>query len=118
MGKINEILNDKTKFVQLGHASKFDNLNKTEKSITHFLKKLVYKKAIQQYVLMDKKSIGSIRLRMYGLPKLHKQQIPLRPILTMMKSLQHTLAIFIDFLLEPVLFYYSQFVVKDFFEVI
>ena len=64
------------------------------------------------------KPIGSIRPRVYGHPKLHKQHIPFRPILSMIKSPQHKLARFLIFLLEPVLVYYSQFVVKDFFEVI
>ena len=55
---------------------------------------------------------------MYGLPKLPKQQIPFRPILSMIKSPQHKLARFLNFLVEPVLTYYSQFAVKDSFEVI
>ena len=64
------------------------------------------------------KPVGSIRPRMYGLPKLHKPNIPFRPIQSMIKSPQHKLARFLNFLLEPVLAYYSQFVVKDSFEVI
>ena len=55
---------------------------------------------------------------MYDLPKLHKQQIPFRPILSMIKSPHHKLAKFLNSLLEPVLTYYSQFVVKDSFQVI
>ena len=39
LDKMNEILNDSTKFVKLGQTSKYDNLNKTEKSIIDFLKK-------------------------------------------------------------------------------
>ena len=64
------------------------------------------------------KPIGSIRLRMYGLPKLHKQQVLFRPTLSMIKYPQHKLARFLNSLLEPVLTYYCQFVVKDSFEVI
>ena len=46
LDKMNKILDDSTKFVKLGQTSKFDNLNKIEKSIIDFLKKLVYKKEI------------------------------------------------------------------------
>ena len=66
---------------------------------------------------MDLKQIRSIKLRMYGLPKLHKPQTPLTPILSMIKSLQHKLARFLNLILEPVLFYYLQFVIKDSFQV-
>ena len=49
---------------------------------------------------------------------MHKKEVPLRPILSMIKSPQHKLARFLNILLEPVLNYYSRFVVKDSFEVI
>ena len=72
LDKINEILNDSTKFVKLGQTSEFDNLNKTENSTIDFLKKLVNNNEIEQSIFMAIKPIGSIRPRMYGLPKLHK----------------------------------------------
>ena len=52
LDKMNGILNDSKKFVKLGQTSKFDNLNKTEKSIIDFLKKLVHKNEIKQSVFM------------------------------------------------------------------
>ena len=36
LDKMNEILNDSTKFVKLGQTSEFNNFNKTEKSIIDF----------------------------------------------------------------------------------
>ena len=68
LDKINEILNDWTKFVKLGQTSEFDNLNKTENSTIDFLKKLVNNNEIEQSIVMAIKPIGSIRPRMYGLP--------------------------------------------------
>ena len=75
-------------------------------------------RGLNNLFFMAIKPNGSIRPRMYDLPKLHKQNIPLRPILSMIKSPKHKLAKLLNFLLEPVLVYYSQFVVKDSFEVI
>ena len=40
---------------------------------------------------------------MYGLPKIHKQNAPCRPILSMIGSAQHELAKFLAALLQPVL---------------
>ena len=58
---MNEILNDSTKFVKLGQTNEFDKLNRIEKSIIDFLKKLVCKKEIQQSVFMAIKQISWIR---------------------------------------------------------
>ena len=51
---------------------------------------------------------GSQRPRMYGLPKIHKQDVPCRPILSMIGSAQHELAKFLAALLQPVLELYSN----------
>ena len=116
--KMMEILDDKTKFVKMGPASNFDNIVKIEKEIINTLKDLVCKKEISQETFNDIKPIGSIRPRLYGLPKMHKKGVPMRPILSMTKSPQHNLARFLNVLLEPVLNHFSRFVVKDSFEVI
>ena len=52
---------------------------------------------------------------MYGLPKIHKENIPLRPILSMVNSAQHKLAKFLNMTLEPVLKYFSEYSLKDSF---
>ena len=59
-----------------------------------------------------------MRQRLYGLPKLHKPDIPLRPILSMVNSPQHGLAKFLNAMLEPVIAYFARFIVKDSFEVV
>ena len=75
----------------MGPASDFDNLNKIEKEIVDILKDLVSKKEISQETFNEIKPISSIRPRSYGFPKLHKMQVPSRPILSMTKSPQHKL---------------------------
>ena len=52
---------------------------------------------------------------MYGLPKIHKPSIPLRPILSMCHSAQHSLATWLVEVLNPVLEFYSGYCVKDSF---
>ena len=118
LGKMNLIIDDKSKFLKLGPVSDFDNLSKIEKDIIDLLKRLVSNKEISQQIFNEIKPMGSIRPRMYGLPKLHKSEVPLRPILSMTKSPQHKLARFLNVVLEPVLHHYSQFAVKDSFEVV
>ena len=58
---------------------------------------------------------GSQRPRMYGLPKTHKKDVPLRPILSMTGSAQHQLAKYLSSLLEPVLTLYSSNCIRDSF---
>ena len=50
-----------------------------------------------------------------GLPKIHKPAVPLRPILSMYHSVQHSLAKWLVYCLNPVLEFYSGFCVKDSF---
>ena len=52
---------------------------------------------------------------MYGLPKIHKKNTPLCPILFMTGSAQHELAKYLSFILKPVLNLYSINCVKDSF---
>ena len=52
---------------------------------------------------------------MYGLPKPHKKDVPLRPILSMTGSAQHQLAKYLSSLLEPVLTLYSSKCIRDSF---
>ena len=52
---------------------------------------------------------------MYGLPKIRKLDVPLRPILSMCHSVQHSLAKWLVECLNPVLEFYTGFCVKDSF---
>ena len=53
---------------------------------------------------------------MYGVPKVHKQEVPLRPILSMTNAPQHELAKWLGELLKPVLDKYSEHTVRDTFQ--
>ena len=78
----------------------FDNFNEIEKYTIHLIKRSVSSKEISQKVYNDVKPIGSIRPIMYGLPKLHKSQVLLRPILLITKSPKHKLVRFLNLLLQ------------------
>ena len=73
---------------------------------------------IANCIVNELKPVGSMRPRLYGLLKLHKQDIPLLPILSMINSPQHGLAKFLNTMLEPVITHFARFVVKDSFEVV
>ena len=59
--------------------------------------------------------IGSVISRMYGLSKTHKKDVPLRHILSMVSSSQHSLAKWLTSGFEPVLSLYLSHCVSDSF---
>ena len=65
----------------LGPINEFDNTLKIEKKMNNTFKGLVDSKELSQAIINELKPVGSMRPRLYGLPKLHKPDIPLRPIL-------------------------------------
>ena len=64
------------------------------------------KKCLSRYVHIK-------RHKMYGSPKIHKQDVPIGPIHSMIKSAQHSMAKQLSILFEQVLNKYSARVLKD-----
>ena len=114
IGKINAILEDTNKFLKLGDLS-FDDTQKLENKLQKRFLELFRKKFISKEVYEFIRPVGSQRPRMYGLPKIHKLGIPLRPILSMCYSVQHSLVKWLVEVLNPVLEFYSGFCEKDSF---
>ena len=54
--------------------------------------------------------------RMYGLPKIHKSNVPIRSILCMVGSAQHELAKWLVEILDPLLRIYSDYCIPDSFQ--
>ena len=71
---------------------------------------------ISENTYKEIRPVGSVRPRMYGTAKVHKDNVPLRPILAMIDSPQHATAKWLAKLLEPVSTKFSKYVVKDSFE--
>ena len=85
-GKMKTILNGMTKFLDLGPVTKKDNTAKIESRIQRRLQQLRKECFIFKQVYKAIQPTGSQRPRMYGLPKIHKKDVPLRPILSMTES--------------------------------
>ena len=103
-----EIITDDTKCKELGSVK--DNLTtiKLEKKTCKILKGLVKNKELSQENFEVIRPVGSIRPLLYGLPKLHKKYVPLKPISSMIRSPQHELARFLNNLLQPALQHFFQ----------
>ena len=69
-----------------------DNTAKNELKLQKRLLELVNKKVLARGVYDRIRPTGSQRPRMYGLPKAHKENVPLRPTLSMIGSSQHEIA--------------------------
>ena len=113
--KMKCILSDSRKFELLGPVSEFDKTAKNEAKLQRYLLKLVKADELPQSVYQVIRPTGSQRPRLYGLPKIHKQNVPCRPILSMIGSAQHELAKFLSALLQPVLRRYSNNCIQDSF---
>ncbi|VDP57819.1 unnamed protein product [Schistosoma curassoni] len=111
---MNSLLRDQTKFQKLGSWKNFNE--KTERELTTTLKLLKQHQYISEHTYNTLKPSGTHTPRLYGLPKIHKPDAPLRPILDMANSPYHSTAKWLVKLLEPLqqeLFMHS---VKDVFE--
>ena len=115
MNKIECILSDISKFKLLGPVSEFDKTGKNQAKLQRNFLKLVKADELPQNVYQVIRLTGLQRPRMYGLPKIHKQNAPCRPILFMIGSAQHELAKFFSALLQPVLNRYSINCIQDSF---
>ena len=96
------ILNDTTKFLNLGPVTNKDNTAKIESRIQRRLLQLRKESLISKQVYEAIRFTGSQRPRMYGLPKIHKNHVFLRSILSMTGSAQHQLAKWLTSLLQLV----------------
>ena len=72
INKMNIIVEDESKFKKLGTVSDFDNILKIEKKINNTFKRVVSSEELSQAIVNELKPVGSMRPRLYGLPKLHK----------------------------------------------
>ena len=101
--KMEKILHDTTKFELIGSSYNFDNTAKVESNIQRQLLQLKKDGLLPPSVYKTIRPTGSQRPRLYGLPKTHKEDLPLRPILSMIGSAQHSLAKWLTSMLDPVL---------------
>ena len=114
--KMERILGQVNKFTRIGDAANNDSTVLQERALQAFLLRACRNGHISEEVYDRIRPVGSSRPRMYGLPKLHKQDVPLRPILSMTNAPQHAMAKWLTEVLQPVLKKYSEHTVKDSFD--
>jgi hypothetical protein len=99
ISKMHDILSDENKFVPMN-----DDLVKTtikrEEKVQTFLKKLKNNGVISEEIYKKLVPTGSRPGILYGLPKIHKHGVPLRPILSAIKSHSYGIAKFLVSLLR------------------
>ena len=86
-----EILDDKSKFVKIN--TKDEKLViKNEDKLNNFLRKLKKEQIIDDDTYSSLLTTGSRPGILYGLPKIHKPNIPLRPILSVLGTINYKIA--------------------------
>ena len=116
INKMDNIINDRTKFKHIGCVKSFDATAKVELSFQRKMLRWVKCKYIDTSTYDLIRPVGSQRPKLYGLPKVHKNDCPLRPILSMVGSPQNGLAKFLVKTLTPVLNKFSKYTLKDSFQ--
>ena len=114
--KMEVLLSQQDKFERLGSVEDFDHTLQQERALQAFLLRARKNEHISEAVYRMIRPVGSTRPRMYGVPKVHKQGTPLRPILSMTNAPQHGMAKWLTKVLQPVVQKYSGHTVKDSFE--
>ena len=97
--KLDSIVLDQSKFIQINQNTKVHPIISKEKSVTYFIRK--YLKNYDSEVIRKLISSGSKPGRIYGLVKVHKNNYPLRPVISMIDSPEYELAKFMDSLIKP-----------------
>nr|CAH8828540.1 unnamed protein product [Trichobilharzia regenti] len=113
--KMMSILDDKSKF---SRDPSSEDIQLLQGTVTANLLKLHGLNAISKDKLDSLKPSDCKFPHMYGLPKIHKPNNPLRPILSMCKSPTHKLAKWLVELLNPVKTQFCKYVLKDTFELV
>ena len=81
------------------HSAKEHPIISKKKSVTYFIRK--YLKNYDSEVIRKLIPSGSTPGRIYGLVKVHKNNYPLRPVISMIDSPEYELAKFMDSLIKP-----------------
>ena len=115
ISKMDFVLQDNSKFKNLGLSSEFDNTAKIEAHIQRRLLQLKKEGLLPSKIYSRLQPIGSQRLPMYGFSKIHKQDVPLRPMLSMTGLAQHQLAQWLTSVIDSVFSLHSTLCISDSF---
>ena len=96
-GKLDEIVNDKSNFVELKEETGLKAIIQKETSITYYIEKCM--KKIEGHAKLIPS--GSKPGKLYGLAKVHKSNVPLRPVVSMVDTPEYNLAKCLDIMIKP-----------------
>ena len=106
--KMLQILNNSSKFIKLPNLNSFLTTLRQEDRVNKFLNKLCKAGIISDEQYKKLYVSGSSPGILYGLPKIHKPKLPMRPILAAYNTTVYKLSKFLVPLIE-------QFTVNEFF---
>ena len=112
ISKMHFILQDSFKLKDIGPSFKTDNTAKIEAHIQRRLL-LLKKEGLPFNICSRIRPAVSQRPQIYGLPKIQKQDVSLRLILSMTGSAQHQVAQWLTSVINPVLSLYSTHCISD-----
>ncbi|CAF2144860.1 unnamed protein product [Rotaria magnacalcarata] len=110
--KMHEILNDSSTFKTINH----DPTLKKENKLKRILCKMKKRGFLSENELKQVTPCGSHCARLYGLPKVHKTGIPLRPVISSIGSYNYRLAKLLAAKLQPLR--KNKYILKDTFDFI
>ena len=112
VNKMLEVLNDSSTFKSLD----IDPTIKKENKLIKQLLRMVDRKFITENEYKRIRPCGSLCARMYGLPKIHKVGLPLRPVVSSIDGFNYRLSKYLAKKLQP--FRKNKYMVKDTFDFI
>ena len=101
VSKMQDILRDHTKFEKCAHADVSQLTLKMEDKVNRLLRKLMKEKVLSERCYKDLYAKGTSPAVLYGLPKIHKTGIPLRPVMAAYGTCSYKIAKFIVPILAP-----------------
>ena len=116
LAKMRTILSNEKKFIELGTMEENDNTLQQERALQAFLLRAHKAGHLTREVYERIRPSGTNRPRMYGVPKVHKPEVPLRPILSMSNAPQHAMAKWLMEILNPVVNKFAEHTIRDTFE--
>lgn len=111
--KMQEIIQDSTKFKTIDEDW-FKATLRIEDKVNRFLTKLLKDKCIDKQLYDHLRVSGSKPGILYGLPKVHKPNVPMRPILSAIGSSGYCIAKYLVSFLNPLSV--NDYTIKDSFE--
>ena len=103
VSKLDKIVSDQSKFTKIiPNSEDFqdDPVVKSENSLIYYLKRYV-KPFVSDAVFNNILPCGSQPGKMYGMAKVHKDNCPLRPVVSMLNTAEYNLAKYLDSYIKP-----------------